>query len=123
MAIRASVTVSIAEDSSGTRTVTLRVTREVVSTSLGTTSLASGQQQHVVVGQAHEGERVAGAARVTGQGHRRVAHWSTLTWAPPGRAGAPPPGTPVGAVYVGPGAPPDACPGRAASAPVGQLGA
>jgi hypothetical protein len=42
IAIRASVTVSMAEDSSGTRRVMLRESRLEVSTSLGTTSDASG---------------------------------------------------------------------------------
>ena len=42
MAIRASVTVSIADDTSGTRNVMSRVSRVLVSTSLGTTSEAAG---------------------------------------------------------------------------------
>ena len=42
MAMRDSVTVSIAADSSGTRTVISRVSREVVSTSLGMTSVSPG---------------------------------------------------------------------------------
>ena len=42
MAIRDSVTVSIALDSSGTRSEISRVSRVVVSTSLGTTSVSPG---------------------------------------------------------------------------------
>ena len=42
MAIRASVTVSIAEEINGTRSTMLRDSRLVVSTSLGTTSDAPG---------------------------------------------------------------------------------
>ena len=42
MAIRASVTVSIALETKGIRSETLRVSREVVSASLGTRSDASG---------------------------------------------------------------------------------
>ena len=44
-AIRASVTVSIAADSSGTRTEISRVSREVVSTSDGTTSVSCGRSR------------------------------------------------------------------------------
>ena len=56
IAIRASVTVSIAADSSGTASEISRVSREVVSTSAGHDVGLAGQQQHVVVGQAHGGE-------------------------------------------------------------------
>ena len=53
IAIRASVTVSIALDTSGmAQRDPLRVSRVAVSTSLGTTSDSAGQQQHVVEGQA-----------------------------------------------------------------------
>ena len=45
MAMRASVTVSMALDTSGTRTLIFRVTREVVSTSLGTTSDCAGKSK------------------------------------------------------------------------------
>ena len=44
MAMRDSVTVSIAADSSGTRTVISRVRREEVSTSLGMTSVSPGRR-------------------------------------------------------------------------------
>ena len=45
MAMRDSVTVSIALDSSGSRSVISRVTRVVVSTSLGTTSVSPGSSR------------------------------------------------------------------------------
>ena len=44
MAMRDSVTVSIAADSSGTRTEISRVRREEVSTSLGMTSVSPGRR-------------------------------------------------------------------------------
>ena len=56
IAIRDSVTVSIALEISGVRRVIPRVSRVRVSTSLGMTSVSPGQQQHVVVGQAERRE-------------------------------------------------------------------
>ena len=58
IAIRDSVTVSIALETSGVRSVISRVSRVLVSTSLGMTSVSPGQQQDVVVGQAERGELV-----------------------------------------------------------------
>ena len=57
MAIRASVTVSMAAETRGMRRLIERVSREVVSTSLGITSSQAGEQQDVVVGQADLGKR------------------------------------------------------------------
>jgi hypothetical protein len=45
MAIRASVTVSIAEENSGSRIEISRVSRAVVSTSLGMTSVSPGNSR------------------------------------------------------------------------------
>ncbi len=45
IAIRASVTVSIAAETIGSRSDTPRVSREVVSTSLGTTSVSFGSSR------------------------------------------------------------------------------
>ena len=56
IAIRDSVTVSIALEISGVRRVMPRVSRVLVSTSLGMTSVSPGQQQDVVVGQPERGE-------------------------------------------------------------------
>ena len=55
-AIRASVTVSMAEETSGTRSVMWRVSRAVVSASLGRIVRMRGQQQDVVEGQRRRGE-------------------------------------------------------------------
>ena len=52
IASRASVTVSIAAETSGSRRLMLRDSRVAVSASLGITSVGAGQQQHVVEGQA-----------------------------------------------------------------------
>ena len=59
MAMRDSVTVSMALETSGIRRVMLRVSRVVVSTSLGMTSVSPGQQQDVVVGEP-EGRELLG---------------------------------------------------------------
>lgn len=56
IAIRASVTVSMAAETSGTPSVMFRVSRVPVSTMLGTTSDSMRQQQHVIEGQAEHGE-------------------------------------------------------------------
>ena len=56
IAIRASVTVSMAAEMSGHLIEISRVSRVVVSTSLGMTSVSPGLEQHVVVGQAERGE-------------------------------------------------------------------
>ena len=58
IAMRDSVTVSIARESSGVATRMRRVRREDVSASLGMTSVWPGQQHDVVVGESDEAERV-----------------------------------------------------------------
>ena len=57
IAIRASVTVSMAAETSGMRRLISRVSREVVSTSLGIDVAHAREQQDVVVGQADLGKR------------------------------------------------------------------
>ena len=74
IAIRASVTVSMAAETSGTRRLISRVSRDVVSTSLGMTSVSPGLEQHVVVGQAQLGEgRRQARRRRLGRGRVRPA--------------------------------------------------
>ncbi len=56
IAIRASVTVSIALETSGTRSRYLRVILVLVSASLGISSEWARQEQHIVEGQAYRGK-------------------------------------------------------------------
>ena len=58
MAMRASVTVSMAADKSGTRREMFFVKLLDVSTDEGTTSVELRQEQDVVVGEAGEAERI-----------------------------------------------------------------
>ena len=74
IAIRDSVTVSIALETSGTRRLISRVSRVVVSTSLGIDVGLPRQQQHVVVGQADGGELVGDAGG--GEVHGAFRAWT-----------------------------------------------
>ena len=70
-AIRASVTVSIGEEISGTWTVIRFDTREAVATCGGDDVALGGLQQHVVEGQAERLERLrhASGTEITGRRH------------------------------------------------------
>ena len=77
IASRASVTVSIAADTSGISSVMLRVIRVAVDTSLGRTRDSAGNEQHVVECQAFlgelllEGEKLLELLRTELDGHDR----------------------------------------------------